>query len=138
MEPSRPRPRMIFVRLLALAAAVIAAPAAARPPSEIERYYIGHYLVKPDDDTRTLCRVEIAWANDVGGQFVATGCAAVPPIAAASRWFFEEETGDVRFEDTLHKTRFRLAETDAGFIAILPDETRYWFETAPRPRARRR
>lgn len=107
--------------------------AMARPASEIERYYIGHYIVKSEDSKRTICRAEIGWANDVGGQFVAQGCAAVPALANAARWFFDADKGEVRFEDPLHKTTFRLAETDAGFIAILPDESRYWFETAPRP-----
>ncbi|RZJ98016.1 MAG: hypothetical protein EOO76_17690 [Novosphingobium sp.] len=134
------RVRYVAGILLALAAT----PAAARPASEIERYYLGRYVVKTEDSARTVCRAEIAWADDVGGEFVATGCGAVPAIAESARWFFDEDKGEVRFEDPLHKSRFRLRETDAGFIAILPDESRYWFENAPKPaskparRARRR
>ncbi len=112
----------------------LAAPAAARPASEIERYYIGSYLVRAENATRTLCRVTIGWADDVGGEFTANGCAAVPALDEALRWSWNEDTNEVRFEDALHQPRFRLAETDAGFIAILPDESRYWFDVAPTPR----
>lgn len=108
------------------------APAAAKPPSEIERYYLGRYIVKSEDSKHIVCRAEIAWADDVGGQFVAQDCDAVPALRDAARWFFDVDTGEARFADPLHKVRFRLAETDAGFIAILPDESRYWFETAPK------
>ena len=119
--------------------ALAVAPAAARPITENERYYLGHYLVKPEDSERAICRVEIAWADDVGGQFVATGCAAVPALAESARWFFDADAGEARFEDPLHAIRFRLRETEAGFIAILPDESRYWFEVPPKPgKARRR
>lgn len=125
---------MMRVRCVAgLVLALAAVPAAARPASEIERYYIGRYVVKSEDSARTVCRAEIAWADDVGGEFVATGCGAVPALAESARWFFDEDKGEVRFEDPLHKPRFRLRETDAGFIAILPDESRYWFENAPKP-----
>ncbi|MCW1429454.1 hypothetical protein [Novosphingobium sp. JCM 18896] len=127
------RVRYVAGILLALAAV----PAAARPASEIERYYLGRYVVKTEDSARTVCRAEIAWADDVGGEFVATGCGAVPALAESARWFFDADLGEVRFEDPLHKPRFRLRETDAGFIAILPDESRYWFETAPKPAPKR-
>lgn len=119
-----------------IVAMLAAAPAAAKPASEIERYYLGHYVVRSEDSTRTICRVEIAWADDVGGEFASQGCEAVPALAEAARWFFDADTGEVRFEDVLHKPRFRLAETDAGFIAILPDESRYWFELPPKPKPR--
>lgn len=121
------------LRILAMVALNCGAVAAARPATEIERYYLGHYVVKTEDSRRTLCRAEIAWADDVGGEFVAKGCGSVPALAESARWFFDEEKGEARFEDPLHRTRFRLAETDAGFIAILPDESRYWFETPPAP-----
>lgn len=125
---------MMRVRYVAgLVLALVAVPAVARPASEIERYYLGRYVVKTEDSARIVCRAEIAWANDVGGEFVATGCGAVPALAESARWFFDADQGEVRFEDPLHKPRFRLRETDAGFIAILPDESRYWFENAPKP-----
>lgn len=126
----RVSPRVLQVASLGLLLAGTAA--LAKPPSEIERYYLGHYIVKSEDSKRTICRAEIAWANDVGGEFASQGCDGVPALRDATRWFFNADAGEVRFEDPLHKTRFRLAETDAGFIAILPDESRYWFETAPR------
>jgi hypothetical protein len=127
---------MKYPRILAMVALNCAAVAAARPATEIERYYLGHYVVKTEDSKRIVCRVEIAWADDAGGQFSARGCDAVPALAESARWIFDAEKGEARFEDPLHKARFRLAETDAGFIAILPDESRYWFETPPARRAR--
>lgn len=123
--------------LVLTAAAVIASPAAAHPASEIERYYLGDYIARTEDSQRVVCRAEIAWADDVGGEFVANGCEAVPALAEAARWHFDADSGEARFEDPLHKQRFRLAETEAGFIAILPDESRYWFEVAPKPKARK-
>ncbi|MBY8825026.1 hypothetical protein [Sphingomonas colocasiae] len=122
-----------WAQLPAMMALACGSAAMARPASEIERYYLGHYVVKTEDSARTLCRVEIAWADDVGGQFAAKGCGSVPAIAESARWVFDADTGEARFEDPLHRPRFRLAETDAGFIAILPDESRYWFETPPAP-----
>ena len=112
--------------------------ASARAPSEAERYYLGHYVVKTEDSARTLCRVEIAWADDVGGEFAAQGCDSVPAFAEASRWHFDQDKGEIWFEDPLHKRRFRVTETDAGFIAILPDESRYWFETLHKKTAKGR
>ncbi|RVT90249.1 hypothetical protein [Sphingomonas crocodyli] len=100
----------------------------AAPPSEFERYYLGHYVVRTEDSSRDICQAEILWQDDVGGEFVSQGCEAVPDLAAAARWHFDPEAGEAKFEDVLHRARFRLAETDAGFIAILPDESRYWFE----------
>lgn len=125
-------------QILAVLALGCATAATARPANEFERYYLGHYIVKTEDSERTICRAEIAWADDVGGEFVTKGCDAVPALAESARWFFDADKGEARFEDPLHKTRFRLAETDAGFIAILPDESRYWFESPPaKPSARR-
>ena len=113
--------------------------ALARPATEAEQYYVGNYVVKSEDSTRTICRVNVAWSDDVGGEFASKGCDAVPALADSARWYFDEERGEARFEDPLHKPRFRLAETDAGFVAILPDESRYWFELPPKPvKARKR
>jgi hypothetical protein len=125
-------------RILAVLALGCGTAAMARSATEFERYYLGHYVVKTEDSERTICRAEIAWADDVGGEFKAKGCDSVPALAESARWFFDKEKGEVRFEDPLHKPRFRLAETDAGFIAILPDKSRYWFELPPaKPSARR-
>lgn len=116
---------------IAMIALVAGSAATARPANEFEAYYLGRYLVRTEDSSRTVCSAEIAWADDVGGEFTAHGCDAVPALAESARWFFDPEKGEAWFEDPLHRPRFRLAETDAGFIAILPDESRYWFEAAP-------
>lgn len=116
-----------------------AAPAFAAPPSEIERYYLGDYAVRiADGDRPTACRVSILWANDVGGEFAARGCAAWPDLAAGARWSFDTERGEARFFDALRKPRFRVRETDAGFIARLADGTDLWLQALPKPNRRGR
>ncbi len=125
------------MRLLSvlLVTAILAPSALAAPASEAESYYLGDYAVRTDDDRPTRCRVAVLWADDVGGQFTSKGCEAWPDVAAAARWGFDAESGEARFRDPLHKQRFRLVETDAGFVAVLNDETRLWFESLP-PAAR--
>lgn len=123
--------------LLASVAALLATPSLAAPATENERYYLGDYAVRTDDDKPTPCRVSILWARDVGGEFAAQGCAAWPDLAEAARWWFDAEAGEAWFQDSLHKPRFRVAETDAGFVAILSDDTRLWLENLPRRGKRR-
>lgn len=130
----------MLIRLHSIAmagvAALLAAPAMAAPPIEIERYYLGDYAVRTEDDKPTACRVSIRWANDVGGEFTARGCDAWPDLTEASRWWFEADAGEARFEDPLHKPRFRVTETDAGFVAILSDDSRLWLANLPKRRKR--
>lgn len=124
---------------LGFIAAALASPAAAKPPSELERYYLGDYAVSiVEGDRPTACRVRILWTDDVGGEFETAGCAAWPDLAEATRWSFDPDAGNARFYDALRHPRFRLAETDAGFIAILRDDTHLWLELAPKPKSRKR
>lgn len=118
---------------------LLSAPALAAPPSEIERYYLGDYAVRiADGDRPTPCRVSILWMNDVGGEFTARGCDTWPDLAAGARWSFDADSGEARFFDALRKPRFRVRETDAGFIVILRDDTRLWLQALPKANGRGR
>jgi hypothetical protein len=129
-----------LIRLYSIAfvlTAWLAAPAFAARATEAERYYLGDYAVRiADGDRPTRCRVSIVWANDVGGEFTSTGCEVWPDVAEAARWWFDADAGEARFEDPVHKRRFTVAETDAGFVAILSDDTHLWLENLPKRRKR--
>jgi hypothetical protein len=129
-----------LIRLYSIAFALTVlfeAPGFAAPVTETESYYLGEYAVRiADGDRPTRCRVSIVWADDVGGEFTSTGCEAWPDVAEAARWWFDADAGEARFEDPLHRRRFTVAETDAGFVAILSDDTRLWLENLPKRRKR--
>lgn len=115
-----------------------AAPAVAAPATEVERYYLGDYAVRiAEGDRPTPCRVSIRWADDVGGQFSARSCDRWPDLAAGARWSFDAPSGEARFFDALRQPRFRVRETDAGFIARLSDGTDLWLQALPKPGKRK-
>ncbi len=125
------RPRILIVALIA---AAFAPAVSAAPANETERYYLGDYRARiVDGDRPTACRVHVLWVNDVGGEVVTQGCGAWPDLAEATRWSFDAENGEARFVDPLHKPRFRMIENDAGFVAILRDDTHLWLEALPKP-----
>lgn len=127
---------MIRFYSIILAALSLPVSALAAPATDLERYYLGEYAVRTEDDQPTRCEATIAWADDVGGEVSTRGCEAWPDLAEAARWHFDADAGEARFEDPLRRARFRVAETDAGFVAILSDDTRLWLANKPGRRKR--